>query len=140
MTPRVAPKVLGRVLRFAEALDLPARWLGSLPLAPSLALHVPKVPGVVRVEFDPALARAARRGADIVLDAHEWRALVLGVEADRLWPADLAALCSRKRSEPAWRIEPEAALAGAQPVSCEPWTVRQVLERADAHVLSIELG
>lgn len=131
-------KVLGRP-RFAEAVALSARRIVELPLPPSLGLHVPGVPGVVRVELDRAEAEAARREGELVLDRDEWYALVLGAEADRLWPSDLAALCRRKVSEPSFRIDAESALAGAQPDPGESWSVARVLSRVGADLLSIDL-
>lgn len=132
-------KVLGRALRFGEALSLSARQLAALPLPPRLGLHVPGVPGIVRVELDPAEAGASRAEGELVLDRGEWRALVLGAEADRLWPSDLAALCRRKVSDPSFRIDVESALAGAQPDPRESWSVARVLSRVGAELLSIEL-
>ena len=136
---KVLTRGLVRPLRFAEALELPAALLAALPVAPSLGLHVAGVPGVVRVELDAERAEAARAEGELVFDAGEWRALVLGAEADRAWSRDLVAFCQRKRSEPAWRIEQETALAGAQPDPREQWSAARVLERLGADVLSIEL-
>jgi hypothetical protein len=144
-TKRAVPpaKVLTRSAvwpgRFTEALELPARLLPELPAPPSLGLHVPGVPGVVRVELDPDRALAARSEGELVIDASEWSALVVGAEADRTWSADLVAFCARKLSERAWRIEAETALAGAQPDPGESWTAARVIERLGAQVLSIEL-
>lgn len=132
-------KVLARAPRFAEALALSARRIVEMPLPPSLGLHVPGVPGVVRVELDRAEAEAARREGELVLDRDEWCALVLGAEADRLWPSDLAALCRRKVSEPSFRIDAESALAGAQPDRRESWSVARVLSRVGADLLSIDV-
>jgi hypothetical protein len=127
-------------LRYSEALALPAALLPDLPVVPTLGLHVPSVPGIVRVALDEARAELARQEGEVVIDADEWRAIVQGAEADRLWPAQLAAFCARKRAEPAWRIEPEIALAGAQPDPNEQWSARRVLQRIGAEVLSIDLG
>ncbi len=126
-------------LRYADALELPAGLLPDLPAPPSLGLHVPGVPGVVRVELDQERARAARAEGELVIDEGEWRALVLGAEADRAWSADLVGFCRRKQSEPSWRIEEETALAGAQPDPSEVWSAARVLDRLGAEVLSIEL-
>lgn len=134
-----APKVLGRSSRFVEALAFSARLLGELPLPPSFGLHVQGVPGVVRVALEPSAAERARAEGEVVLDRGEWHAVVLGAEADRLWPVDFAALCRRKRSEPAFRIEPETTLAGAQPDPAEEWSVAGVLERVGADVLAIDV-
>lgn len=138
----VAAKVLGRVRspKFAEALGLSARLMGDLPLAPSLALHVLGVPGVVRIELDADRAEAARAEGELVFDAEEWQAIALGAEADRIWPSDFAAFCRRKQGEPSWRVEAETALAGAQPDADEEWSAARVLERVGAEVLSIELA
>lgn len=133
------PKVLGRGPRFPEALGLPAEWLAELPLPPSMALHVQGVVGVVRIELDDDAARVAREEGDLVVDADEWRNVALGAQSDRLWQADFAALCRRKRAEPAFRIDRETALAGARPDRNESWTVARVLERVGAEVLTLEL-
>jgi hypothetical protein len=135
-----APKLVRtRALPYEEALALPARLLGELPLAPSMGVHVRGVPGVVRIELDPARAEIARSEGEITIDADEWRAISFGAEADRLWPADFAALCARKQSEPSFRIEPEMALAGAQIDPDRVWNAQRVLERIGADVLSIDL-
>lgn len=132
-------KVLGRAPRFPEVLSVPAALIAELPLPPSLGLHVPGIPGLVRVELDPAEADASRREGALVLDREEWRALVVGAEADRLWPDDLVTLCRRKIREPGFRIDPEVALAGAQPDLRESWSVGRVLARVAAEPRSIEL-
>lgn len=126
-----------RPLRWEEALDLPGALLPELPLPPTLALRVPGVAGLVRVV--PAAAEGSSSAAEVVLDADEWRAVVLGAEADRLFSAGFTALCARKRSEPRWRIGPEVALDGARPDPRERWSAARVLERIGAEVISIEL-
>lgn len=145
LDPRAATRILSRAtrartLRFGEALALPARSLGDLPLAPSLALRVAGVPGYVRVELEAGRAEAARSADEVVLDAAEWRAIALGAEADRLWASDFAALCARKRSDRAFRIDEEVALASAQPDAREEWPAARVLERVGAEVVAIELA
>lgn len=123
--------------RVSGALELPARLLFELPLAPSLGLHVPGVEGVVRV------SRAAEESEDDTsgpsLDAEEWVALVLGAEADRVWPRDLVGLLARKAADPSFRLIPEITLEGAQPDPEERWSLRRLLDRIGAELLSIEL-
>lgn len=141
LRPRAATKILTRAFRprgllYGEALGLPARSLPELPLPPALVLHAGGL--CVRVQLGEG-GGAARLPSDLVLDAAEWRAIAAGAEADRLWPADFAALCARKRSDPAFRITEEVALAGAQPDPREVWPVARVLERIGARVLAIEL-
>ena len=133
-----ASKVSGRpAIAWEDALELPAALLPDLPMPPRIALHVPGIPEVVRVEL------AGEPSDGLTLDAEEWRALVVAAEADRVWPRDLVALLARKRtasSERPWRIDRETALAGAQPDPFEAWSAREVLARLGAVVLSIELG
>ncbi len=123
-------------LHNAEALELPADLLAELPLPPKLALHVPGVPGIVRVLLD---AEGEGEPGALTFDAEEWRAIVLGAQADRLWPSTFVALCARKRDEPAWRIDAEMALAGAQPDPRQRFSVARVLSRLGAQVLAIEV-
>jgi hypothetical protein len=48
-----------------------------------------------------------------VFDAEELRAIAVGVQSERLRPADFAAFCLRKRMDPGFRVTEEAALDGA---------------------------
>ena len=110
------------------ALACPAALWLEMPRPAVLRLHVPGVPGVVTVD-----------GTDgLVFDADEWAALVEAVEADRIWPADFRGFCARKAAEPAWRLEREEALAGAQPDAERSLTVGEVLERIGAQLLLID--
>ncbi len=119
----------------AAVRELPAAILLELPRPVCLGLHVPGVPGVIRVGADPS---AADEG-ELTLAPDEWAALVAGAEADRVWPAHLRAALAQKRAEPATRLDREWALAGAQPDPAERWTAGQVLERVGATLLSIDL-
>lgn len=112
----------------------PARWLADLPAPPSIGVHVPGVEGVVRFALGGDGA-ADEQGA--VFGVEEWRALVAGVEADRVWPADLRGFCARKRAEPAWRLEAGEALAGVRPDPSERWSLRRVLARLGAELVSL---
>jgi hypothetical protein len=125
-----APRAFGG---FEEALELPADLLGALPRPPRIALWAAGVSETVVVALDGSA------GEGIVLGPDEWRAIVSGACADRLWPADFVALCRRKSSDPAWRIDEETALAGAQPDPRERWSARRVLDRIGAFVLSIDV-
>ncbi len=140
---RPARTILSRLLRspalrFGEALSLPSRDLADLPLPPSLVLRVDGVAGYVRVELRADAAEEARASGELVIDAAEWRALSLGAEADRVWPAGFAALCAEKKRA-GLRFTPELALDGAQPDVREQWSAARVLERLGAEVVSLEL-
>ncbi len=138
---RRGAKVLSRAdrpLRWAEALELPGTLIADLPCPPALSLRVGGLSCLVRLDSAIGSTRSAS-GDQVVLDADEWRAIVLGAEADRLWSRDFAGLCARKRSDPSWRIDAEVALAGAQPDERERWSAARVLERVGAEVVAIEL-
>lgn len=126
-----AQPAMGRAT--AEMMAFPARWLGELPMPPSFSLHVAGVPGLIRVGADQT-ERAAEH--EVALTWPEWAALCRGVEADRMWPADLVRVAQRKRDNPAYRLELEDALAGAQVDKSECWELERVLERVDAHLVA----
>lgn len=131
-----APKTLsGRPLPMwaAEVGALPARCLLELPVPPVLGLHVPGVEEVVRVSADGEV-----EAGEIGLDLDEWHALVVGVEADRVWPGDLVAILRRKAAEPAYRVDLFDTLAGGQPDPEESWNLAEILDRLDASLLSVE--
>lgn len=135
MLPQSAKPLSGRPLPMwaAEVGQLPARVLLELPAPPVLGLHVPGVDGVLRVSVD-----GEGEPGEIGLDRDEWHALVVGVEADRVWPRDLVAMLRRKATEPTYRLDLLDALAGGQPDPEESWDLAAVLDRLDAALLSVE--
>lgn len=139
---KTAAKTLGGLpvtLDTAEALRFPAGWLLDLPLPVTLGMHVPGVPGVVRASRSADALAAASEAGEVALDVEEWRALVAGTEADRVWPRDLVLICERKRAEPAWRLTGEEALDGAQPDPDEQWSLERALARLGVELVSLEL-
>src|SRR5262245_42698495 len=112
---RVPRMLLGLPARLAwgEALSFPASWILDLPRAVELVLHVPGIPGVVRAGRSRAVLDAARAAGEIAFDAVEWRALVAGAQADRVWALDFRGFCEPKRGEPEWSLSEADALAGA---------------------------
>lgn len=125
------PAVTGPV---AEVCSLPARWLFDLPEPVELALHVPGIPEVVRIDLDGE----REEDESLWLDADEWVALAVGAEADRAWAPDLRAWLERKQAEPSFRLSAELTLAGAQPDRDETWSVGRVLRRLGATLLSVD--
>src|SRR5687767_9582033 len=99
-----------------EALALPAQHLPGLPVATRFVLQGLgfSTPIVWTTEREPT----CRDG--IVFDAEELSALVSGVHAERLWPADLKGFCLRKLHDPSYRVTELLALGGAQPASVRP--------------------
>lgn len=132
--PPPPKRLTGRLLRFEEALDIPAELLGDLPLPPRIAIKIDSLPETIVLALDGGSADG------VALDASEWRAIARGAAADRVWPADFASLCHRKLTEPAWRIEDETALSGAQIDRDARWTAREVLDRIGAEVIAIDLA
>lgn len=133
--PTTAKTLSGRPLPMwaAEVGRMPARCLLELPVPPALGLHVPGLEEVVRVSVDGEV-----EGGEIGLDLDEWRALVIGAEADRVWPRDLTAMLRRKVAEPAYRIDLFETLAGGQPDAEESWNLGEVLDRLGVSILSVE--
>jgi hypothetical protein len=118
----------------AELLAFEALRVHELPLPVTLVLFLP---GFGRIGVGPA----AREDCDLHFDAAEWRALVEGVRADRVWPRELCGFAARKLADEAFRITAAEALAGAQP---DPdggaWTVAQVVDRLGAGLVEVQLG
>lgn len=143
--PIPAPTVLGPTLAKVRASaseetvggemeSFPARWLADLPLPPRFGLHVPGIEGVVRVELSPS--ENTQDGSDVVFSREEWASVCRGVEADRIWPMDFAAICARKLANPAYRLELVEALAGVEIDESELWALGRVLNRVDAQLVS----
>lgn len=121
-----------------EVSALPAHLLEGLPLPTTLRLEVPGHDGIVSVATSPEVVRSERESGAVVFDAAEWSALVTAAEADRLWPAELRALCARKAAAPRWTVDLDAALAGARAVAPASWTIGKVLERVGARLVAAE--
>lgn len=143
-----------------EALDLPARVLGDLPLAPRLVLALEGRPDAASIPVEVEIALDGTAPTDhepareeprepprsvpvtddrVVFDRDEWAALVTATEADRLGARDFRAICARKRERPGWRLGPEEALGGAQPDPRERWSTRRVLRRLGATAAAVSL-
>jgi hypothetical protein len=120
----------------SEALAFPAEHLGGLPVATRFVLQGLGIslPIVWTSEAKPD----CRDG--IVFDAEELRALVSGVQAERLWPADLKGFCLRKLHDSSFRVNEAVALGGAQPVRGRAWSLGRVLRWFDLELERIELA
>jgi hypothetical protein len=120
----------------AEVLAFPARLLAGLPVASRFILQglgfTPRI--IWTTESTPA------RRDGIVFDAEEVRALAIGVQAERLWTADLKGFCLRKLHDPSFRVTELLALGGAQPSTARPWSLGRVLRWLDLELVRIELA
>jgi hypothetical protein len=126
----VSEAALGEVLAF------PAEHLGGLPVATRFVMQGLGIsqPIVWTSEAKPD----CRDG--IVFDAEELRALVSGVQAERLWPADLKGFCLRKLHDSSFRVNEPLVLGGAQPVRERPWSLGRVLRWFDLELERIDLA
>jgi hypothetical protein len=133
-------------------LELPARVLVDLPEPIALQLRVVGAPatvllttaavqnvnGLARVAPNTISATAARVDNTIVFDRAELDALVLGVEADRIWHREFLGFCFEKWRTAAFHVSSSDALAGANPDPRADWSMAQVLRRLEAQVVAIE--
>jgi hypothetical protein len=117
----------------AEVRAFPAELLGSLPVPVSFVLQGLGMSAAIVWTTEPA--PSCRDG--IVFDADELRALVVGVQGERLWPADLKGFCLRKLHDPSFRVNELLALGGAQPSTGAPWSLGRVLRWFDLELVSI---
>ena len=120
-------------------LDFPCLWLPDLPEPICLRLLVAGAP--VPVVFD-----TSARGEElpvlatrITFERDELRALVVGVEADRIWHREFLGFCFEKWRKPSFRLGLAEALAGATPDREQaPWSVARVLRRLQASTASFD--
>jgi hypothetical protein len=120
----------------AEVLAFPAQLLAGLPVASRFVLQ--GLGFSPRIVWSTEPAPASRTG--IVFDAEEVRALAIGVQAERLWTADLKGFCLRKLHDPSFRVTELLALGGAQPATAPPWSLGRVLRWLDLELVRIELA
>ena len=122
----------------AEVLALPAEHLTGLPLETSFILEGHGF--ACEIVWSTGVVSEPRRAGQLLFDAAEVRALVLGVQAERLWPSDLKGFCLRKLHDPCFQITEGLALGGAQPDLRSPWSVGRLLRWLDIELVGVELG
>ena len=114
-------------------LGFPGRLLPDLPAPFRLVLNVSGAP--VPVAFENAVPHEAHTvlAANVTFEAEELRALIVGVEADRIWHGEFLGFCFEKWRNPEFRVDASIALAGANPdLAQPPWSLRRVLRRLQA--------
>lgn len=118
-----------------ELLQLSAEHLSGLPMAVRITVQGLGITHPIRL--------ASHRGSElpqgIVFDGDEVRAIALGVQAERLWPADFKGYCLRKLHDPSFRVTPGLALGGAQPDAVKPWSLGCVLGWLELELCEAEL-
>jgi hypothetical protein len=124
-----------------EIEAFPARLLADLPLPVTLWLDIPGSPVPVCLTSAVSSTEGLEPLApQVVFSRDEVAALVLGIEADRLWRKELLGFCFEKWRRPVWHVSADDALAGALPDLEQPaWSVERVLKRLGATLLRVEL-
>jgi hypothetical protein len=126
---RTRPEVPGR-----ELLEVPAEYLAGLPIPVRIHLQDSAIAHQIRWTSEPV----APPSEALVFDADEVRALAVGVQAERLWPADFRGFCLRKRLDPSFRVTEGLALAGAQPEAGPAWSLGRVLRWLELELRGVE--
>jgi hypothetical protein len=138
----------------SELQALPARLLTKLPIETRILVQASVTKGEFILSTGPdAPVQKPRdeRRRPCWLSASEVDALVLGVEAERVFASDLTAIALRKLHDRSFRVTEEHALGGAQHPEAGPsdgedlhrrraMTIGQVLAELDLEITGIELG
>ena len=122
----------------AEALALPAEHLTGLPLETRFILEGHGI--AHEIVWSTGVITEPRRTGQLVYGAAEVHALVLGVQAERLWSSDLKGFCLRKLHDPSFQVTEGLALGGAQPELRASWSLDRVLRWLDLELVGVELG
>jgi hypothetical protein len=128
--------------RMRSLLEFPGRWLIDLPEPVVLHLRVAGAP--VPVSFvthaTASCGEAPVLAASISYLPDELHALVLGVEADRIWHREFLGFCFEKWRRPTFRLSVAEALDGANPDHEQPaWSCERILQRLQARVAGFEI-
>lgn len=118
-----APTTASMTVELGELLSFPARELKGLPVPVRIELQASGIHHAIVWTSEPIEGPAE----GLVFDGDEVRAIAIGVEADRLWPADLKGFCLRKLHDPSFRVTQGAALDGAQPSLGPAWALDRIL-------------
>ncbi len=120
-----------------EVLTLPAEHLTGLPLATRFILEGHGFMYEIVWSTEP---NARSRDGQLVFAADEVRALVTGVQAERLWSSDLKGYCLRKLHDSSFVVTEGLALGGAQPDPKGAWSLGRVLRWLDLELVAVEVG
>jgi hypothetical protein len=115
-------------------LELAAESLADLPQP--IALHLDVAGSPLPVVF-VTCSLSTHASTAIVFDRDELRALVLGVEADRIWHREFLGFCFEKWRDSSFRLSEEIALAGANPDEAR-WSTSRMLSRLQARITDVE--
>ena len=127
-----APTTAAMTIELGELLSFPVRELKGLPVAVRIDLQVSGIHHAI--VWTSELLDAPAEG--LVFDGDEVRAIAIGVETERLWPADLKGFCLRKLHDPSFRVTQGAALDGAQQSVGPAWALERVLRWLELEVIA----
>lgn len=118
-----------------DLLGFPARLLSELPVKVRIRVQAA---GLHR-EIEITTGRAEVRPGALVLGGSELRALALGAEAERLFPADVKGYCLLKLHDPAFEISEDLTLGGVEPLAEPGWSLGRVLSALELELRGAEL-
>jgi hypothetical protein len=141
----------------AELLTLPARVFSRLPIETRIEVQSTAskqvfvwTSGQLASAEPPAAARRKREERRLAetraraheLDGAEVDAIVLGLEAERVFSADLTAFSLRKLHDPGFRVTEAHALAGIEPPvrTGRGPSLGEVLAALELELIGIEVG
>jgi len=134
-----------------ELLAFPARYLAELPIKVRIRVQCRGLHREIELCSGPleaaesglgsACSRSAKpRRGTLRFEGSELRALALGAEAERLFPADVKGYCLLKLHDPAFEVSEELTLGGVAPID-DPgcWPLARVLAALDLELRSAEI-
>lgn len=140
----LAARELGDAAR-REVLAFPAEYLRDVPVPLTVQLRAAGLgAGSIAVVSRRLQNAAGPRPdeTDVVFDGDELRAIAVGVQSERLRPADFRAFCLRKRVDPSFRLTEELALDGARAEPTRPgnppWSLARVLQWLELDVMALQ--
>jgi hypothetical protein len=119
-----------------ELLAFPARYLAELPVKVRIRVQYAGLPR--EIELCSGGPVKVRRGT-LRFDGSELRAIALGAEAERLFPADMKGYCLLKLHDPAFQVTDELTLGGVAPIDDPGWSLARVLAALDLELRSAEI-
>jgi hypothetical protein len=118
-----------------ELLSFPMKLLPELPVGLRIAVEVPGIHRRIVLDLGPVSGRDA---SAITFESAEIRALAIGVESERLRPADVKGFCLRKLQDPSFHVTEQLALDGARPSEGRALSLARVLEAIELEFLGFE--
>jgi hypothetical protein len=129
-----------------DLLTFPARYLTELPVKVRILVQCAGLHREIELCSGPVEAhkaaeanpRAAVRRT-LTFEGGELRALALGAEAERLFPADVKGYCLLKLHDPFFVVTETLTLGGVEPVPDPGWSLARVLAALDLELRSAEI-